>query len=231
MQTFAHGHGVNGQHKHLVIGKELFFHGLAETDAIHFFAVFGNVVHGADFDAVFFGFLFAALAVKAWCRRHVNALFRLEEFVVVDFDKVGFVLPGKGHAGGAMRLVANNQIEFEILDLLLSFGNHLDGLVGGKHDCHAALPCRLLPGVFQLLHDGTHVRRCGESQVRNAVAVAFFVVFPHGFGNAGIRTDANRVDWHRGIRGPFPKRLPQEGDGRDEEKNRAPALGFVFGDT
>ena len=108
LQAFAHRHRVDREHEHLVVREQLLFYRLAKTDAVHFLAVFGDVVHGADFDAVLFRFLLARFAVKARRRRHVEALFRPDKIVVVNLHEIRFVLSRKRRSRRAVRLVTDD---------------------------------------------------------------------------------------------------------------------------
>lgn len=49
---------------------------------------------------------------------------------------LGEVVRGGGSAGGAMGLVADDEVE-RVESHALGIGNHLDGLVGREHDVHA----------------------------------------------------------------------------------------------
>ena len=86
---------------------------------------------GAEFHRLGFGFI----AINARRGGHVEAFLSLDEIGVVDFDEMAFVLAAQRDAGGAVRLVADNEIEFRQPGLL-RLRHRFDGLVGGEKDGH-----------------------------------------------------------------------------------------------
>ena len=62
------------------------------------------------------------IVIQTRCSRHIETLSGLDVVGIVDADEVTCVLTGKGNAGGAMCLIADNQVEI-VEPLLLGFVN------------------------------------------------------------------------------------------------------------
>ena len=92
---------------------------------------------------MFLGLAFDVVVEESGSRGHVETLAGLDVFFVVNLHEVGGVLPGEGDAGGAVGLVADDEIEV-IHAELLGFVDGLDGLVGGEDDVEALAALALL---------------------------------------------------------------------------------------
>ena len=82
---------------------------------------------------MFFGFGFDGVVEKPWCRGHVQTTSSLDVVGIVDTNEVGFIRAGECDTGGAVGLVADNEVEI-VQSFLLSIMNSGQGLVGGKDD-------------------------------------------------------------------------------------------------
>ncbi len=109
---------------------------MTEAEAVEFLAEEGGIVHGAEFGGGFGGFGFRVVAIEAGRGGHVEAFGAFDEVRVVDFDEMGFVLIREGDAGGAVGLVADDEVKGGEAGFL-GVRNGLDGMVGGEDDRHA----------------------------------------------------------------------------------------------
>ena len=82
---------------------------------------------------MFFGFGFDGVVEKPWCRGHVQTTSSLDVVGIMDSNEIGFIRSGECDAGGAVSLVADNEVEI-VEALRLSIMNSGQGLVGGKDD-------------------------------------------------------------------------------------------------
>ena len=102
-------HVLGDLHDHdLVIREQSQGNGLAETQPVGDAPVDLLVVHAGDLDGAFLGLVLRALAEDAGRGRHVQALVAVDEVGVVDLLERGLPVH---HARGAVRLVADRQVE------------------------------------------------------------------------------------------------------------------------
>ncbi len=103
----------------------------------------------------------AASAVDARRGGHVEALGGADELVVVDADEVAFFLALERGSGGAVGLVADDEIELRQAVKLLRAADDIERMVGGEDDAHVL-------GVVALLHfvgEALGVRGGGVAQL------------------------------------------------------------------
>lgn len=83
--------------------------------------------------------------------------------------------------------------------------------------------------MLELSQDIVGIRRSRQRKIYNTkrIGVVFLGFFLRYFG---VRTDADRVYRVQGTGRPFTQRLPQQGDARYQEQDKAVTIGFRFGD-
>ena len=149
LETLLVGHGAlvhlahhifrDGERDDTIIREQPFVHGAPEREAVEHRSEFLLIVHRRDLVALHLRLHARLVAVNLRRGRHVDALLRRDQTVVVHLGEralVGKVVRGGGCSGGAMGLVADDEVE-RIESHALGIGNHLDGLVGREHDVHA----------------------------------------------------------------------------------------------
>jgi hypothetical protein len=97
-------------------------------------AVHGRIVHGGEGDVALLGADLGAVAVDARRGGHVEPLGGADEIGVVDLDEAGSSSPVEGGAGGAVRLVADDEVEGREPVQVLGAADDLDAVVGGEDD-------------------------------------------------------------------------------------------------
>ena len=178
----------------------------------------------AEFDELVVRLLLGILAVDARRRSHVEALFALDEVLVVYAHELGFVLILEYRAGRAVRLVADDEVERpeRASGLCLLHGG--DGLVCRENDGESGRRVLL---EFASVGDELRGRcRCREAEVGEGSVVRVFRHFRIG-------TDGK---WRKGLVGlfaPLAERLPKKRDRWDKEQHttifRADSLGNLQG--
>ncbi len=113
LQWRGHQRFVDGQHDHLVIGEQTPpLDSRTERKPVKLRTVDGFVVHRRQLGRMLFGLVLDRLVEDPRRRRHVQPAGGLEELGIVDADEVRIVLPPEqGDAGGAVRFVADHQVE------------------------------------------------------------------------------------------------------------------------
>ena len=130
---------VDRHHQHLVIGEQALFHSLAEAQPVELGAVNRLVIHGGQLRRMIGGLALHGVVEKPRSRRHVQALGRADVAGIVNLGEVRRLLAGQRHTRGAMRLIANDQIE--ILETLpLRIMHRRQRLIRGKHHVQALEP-------------------------------------------------------------------------------------------
>ena len=192
----------------LVVGQDALLHGLAEAERVAQAPVRLLVVHARDRDrAHHVGLLLRARIVDAWGSGHVHAFRRVDEPVVVDLLESALAVDD---AGGAVRLIAYDQVEVGQAELL-GAGDHVDGLVGGEHHVQRVVAPAEAGG------DGVRVRGRGIRDV-GQLAIALVVL---EFGRLPVGAHDVRVDAAAHLVDPSAHGLGHEADGRGEEQDRA----------
>ena len=138
----------------------------------------------------------------------------------MDAHECAFVLTRQRHARGAVRLVADNQIELPYPVLLLGLGNDIDRLVGGEDHCAA----RIAFGPRG--HHLTQALGVGRGREGQIVDRDVFAVLAH----LGIRTHGKRPDLIGGLRRPLLQRLGQQRNGGHQEQHQAVGRRFLLHD-
>ena len=136
----------HGQHHHLVVGQKPLLHGAGEGQAVELRAVDGRVVHGEHLHRMAGGLGLGALRVEARRGGHVEALGGADAPAVMDQAKGGGVVAGALNASGAVRLVAEDQVEGRGAVALrpLQDGERLVGAENHRHSIRAG--CLLRKG-------------------------------------------------------------------------------------
>lgn len=225
---FAHG-----EDEDLVVGEQFLFDSLAEADAVDLVAVHRAVVHRAEDGGVLLGAFLRLVGIEAWRGGHVDAAHGAQEVVVVDPDKGALGLILERNARGAVRLVADDEVERAegvaglLEQLLLGPRNDFDGLVGREDD---GQPLGIVSaGVLQLFDDGGDVGRGRKCQVDDTcrVVVVLFGLF------RDLRVGADADGHHRlqSLLQPRPQGLSQQGNRGYEEQHQTAASGFVLGNS
>ena len=112
------------------------------------------------------------VAVDARRSSHVQTLRAHDEVVIVNAPKVRLGFTDERRAGGAMRLVANNQIEIR-QPIRLRGGHSVQRLVGGEYDGHSGAVIRFAVSF----HKSPGISGRGERQVkRREIAI---IIAPH----------------------------------------------------
>ena len=139
------------------------------------------------------------------------------------------VLPFEGDAGGAVRLVADDEVERQFLAYgALCLGYAADALIGAEHHQHALTWVVLQHEelLLDLLHAGRG--RKGEIFDGGKVGILVWVVDTAHFA---IGADAHRAQGLLCVEAPLAQRLPQQGDARHEEKHGAHLERFGYAEA
>lgn len=99
------------QNQDFVVGQKALIDCLAKANAVNLLAVQRLIIHGAKNGVILFGARLGLIHVKPRGGGHVKALSGLDEFVVMDAHKGGFLRVLERDASGAVRLVADDQIK------------------------------------------------------------------------------------------------------------------------
>ena len=108
---------------------------IAEPQLVEDRAERGLIVHRGQYHIGLLGLRLRLVAVDPRRRRHVEPARAGDVRVVVDPRERGLVACIPEGAGGAVRLVADDQVE-RAQPLLLSAGDHVQRLVGREHHRH-----------------------------------------------------------------------------------------------
>ena len=134
---------------------------------------------------------------------------------VVDPHEVRLVDPLQRDAGGAVRLIADHQIERRYTQLL-RIRNDRQRLVGREHHRQAL-------GTLAMLHLVYQRRRVRGHWDRHVVGVDVL----RRAGHLRVRADSERTQVQLRLRRPLPQRLTQQRDRRNREQN--PCAATVLG--
>ena len=151
---------VHGQHDHAVVREDAAVDRPGEAVVEQHVPVEIRIVHRRQHGVGVAGLGAGVLAVDARRSGHVEAFAAANDVVVVHLDEIRLVLAREGHAGRAVGLVADDQVEVGQAMLGLGVGDHRDRLVGGEHHAHRAL-VRRGHGGCQL----AGIRGCGECEI------------------------------------------------------------------
>ena len=225
LQAAADVRLVYRQHQHLVIDQQIILDRLREGNHVQVFAIPCFVIHRVQRHVVTLGGGLGAVGIDARGGGHVQALAALDKGSIVDFHKAGIVFVLIGCPGGAVRLIANDQVKACQPVFLLRFADHLNGMVGGEHHAHVLAivalahlrrqPCRVGGGrVTQLVGKGLHN------------VIVFFALVAH----VAIGTDREAVQWGRAFLCPLGQGLRQQRQTRHQEQYALAAACQRFGD-
>ena len=115
--VFAMGHGVgshgfiDGHDQDLVIRKQALIHGLAKAQPVELGAINTLIVHRGQLSRVLGGLAFHGVIEKPRRCSHVQTLGSLDVVRIVHAHEVAGVLAGQGDAGGAVGLIANDEVK------------------------------------------------------------------------------------------------------------------------
>ena len=210
---------VHREHQDLVVAEQTALHGLAEAQAVELGAEQCCVVHGRDHHGVLLRLLPGALVEHARRGRHVEALGAADEGPVVDAHERGVLLTGQRGAGGAVGLVADDQVEVREAHLL-RLVQHVDGLVRGEH--HGA--ARVVREAIQLSDQTFGARGGRQRQVRGGDVIRGALAHLH------VRAHRERAELLGGVPLPLGERLGQQGDGGHQEQHRGVLRGLLLHD-
>ena len=158
------------------------------------------VVHRHQLGRDLYGFVLDGVAVDARGGRHVEPPGGTDVVGVVDAHEVGLVVTDEGDPGGAVRLVADHQIE--VIDpQLLRLGDGGQRLVGREHHRQAL-------GALAVLHLVTQLGRIGGHRNRHVVDVEVLDVAQ--LADLGVRADPERPHVQLALRRPLPQCLAQQ---------------------
>ncbi len=216
---------LHRQHDDLVVHQQAALYRLGEGDDEQLLAVPVLVVHRVQGGVVAFGDCLGAIAVDAWRGSHVQTLGSTQVIAVMDAYKGAFIIALEGSTGGAMGLVADNQVEFGKA-LLLRLMDHVDGVVGAEHHRHmvgvmaGSHAQRQPPGIgggriTQLMGEGLH----------GIVLLAALLL-----ADVTVRTDGETVQRDSAFLGPFGQGLRQQRQTRDEEQHMLALASHRFSD-
>ena len=173
----------NAQHQHLVIGQQALLHGLAEADTVEHRTESIHVIHGTEHGGLLARLELRVLIKNLGGSRHVDALAARHPVIVVNLHEVRLRLIRQSHAGRAVRLIANNQVELANTRSL-SRRHRVNGVVGGEDHLETLIQ---RVGVHRGGQLGT-VRRRGQLQILNAQV-----------GQVGVSATALLLATHLGI--------------------------------
>ena len=148
--------------------------------------------------------------------------------IVVDVGEGGFFLFLGDGAGGAVGLVADGEVEGEVLAAevgALGLLDDGDGLVGGEDDGEGV-------GIFLAeVTDafGEDVGAGGRGQGQGVgVFLGFVFATLDALVGLGVGADADGVEGFGGVVAPGHEGLVEEGDGGDEEEDEALDAGLLL---
>ena len=209
---------VDLEDEHLVVGQQVALDRLPEAEPVQHRAVDALVVHRGEDGLVGACLVFGVRIEQARRRRHVKTFVAGQVGVVVDPDEVRLVRVGEGDAGGAVGLVADDEVKGGHA-LGLRAGDDVDRVVGGEHDGELVVLGALgdLPRE-DLGVGGGGIDQVVDQQVLRGVRLADLHVRAHG-----IRTEGQL-----GLLLPLAQALVEELDRGDEEQHRG-RLGLAAG--
>ena len=217
---------IDIEYQDFVVRQDAHFNCLDESEPMELRSVKAFVVHGGQRDsAVVARPALDGVAVDARHGGHVKPFFAGDEAVVVDAAEVGFGFSGERRASGAVRLVANYQVELRQPHPLRG-GHCVQRLVSGKHHRHGGVAL----GASESPRESGGVGGRRQMQVEQR-DVVFIVIVISQVARAGVGAYRERLDRNRGVVRPIPKRLRQQRYGRREEQNAAARPGDFLGDA
>ena len=159
------------------------FNSLTEANTINLISIHRSIVHRTENSGILLGTFLCLVGIEARRGGHVDTAHGAQEVVVVDPDKGALGLVLERNARGAVRLVADDEVERAegvvglLEQLLLGPRNDVDGLVGREDDGQSL--GIVSAGVLQLLDDGGDVGRGRKCQVDDTcrVVVVLFGLF------------------------------------------------------
>nr|VFK13229.1 MAG: hypothetical protein BECKLPF1236A_GA0070988_100844 [Candidatus Kentron sp. LPFa]VFK24465.1 MAG: hypothetical protein BECKLPF1236C_GA0070990_1001316 [Candidatus Kentron sp. LPFa] len=192
-------------------------------------AIEGGVIHGGEGD---FAPRFADLggiAVDARSGGHVEALVPLDEIGVVDLDEAAFVFTFEGGAGGAVGLVADDEVEGWEVVLGLGAVDYADGVIGGEHHGDVACVVPLGHGLGQT--GGVGGGRVAEFMGEGLYPVVVFVGVSRALlADFAIGADREAVERGLALLGPFGEGLGEEGEAQHQEEHPLAGTRHGLGD-
>ena len=136
---------------------------------------------------------------------------------VMNLYEVAFIVIAKGHAGGAVGFIADDNIKGGKVEFVLSAADHFNGMVGSKNNAHV---CGIVAAGYFFRQPG----RVGGSGVAQLMGkglnnvVILFALFAH----IAIRANGKAVQRHGAFLRPFRKSLRKQGK-TGHQKKHAPA--------
>ena len=220
---------VDREHEDFVVGEEAVLDGKAEAEAVEFLAEEGGVVHGGDLGGALLRLGLGRVAVDPRGRGHVEALGGLDVAGVVDLDEVGLVLPREGDAGGAVGLVADDQVEGGQARRLRG-GDAGDGVVGGEDDGRARGGAFLQLGQPAVLVDELLVvGGGGEGEVLHLDVAGVVGRLLLALADAAVGADGEAGERAGGLGGPLAQGLGEQRQ-RGHKEEDLPGGGECLGD-
>ncbi len=213
---------LHREHDDLVIGQQVAPHRLGEGERVERPAVDRRVVHRGEHHIVALGARLGVLGIDARRGGHVEPPGGLDETGVVHLHEMALVLAGEGGAGGAVRLVAEDQVEGGEAVAFLRIADDIDGVVGGKDHIH-------VPGIVALADLGSELPCFGRGRVLQLMGEHLEVIFAVLLADVAVRTHGVAVQRRRRFLGPFGERLRQQREARHEEQHTATLAGQFLG--
>lgn len=198
---------VHRHHQHAVVREQTLIDGFAKSQPVELRAVDGFIVHRGDLCRVLFCFGFHGVVEKPRRRGHVQPARGLDVVRVVDAHEVGLVRAREGDAGGAVGLVADDEVEV-VKTLFLRVVHGGQRLVGGEDDAQAAAAL----AVLEAIRDVLAVRGDGHLEVVRGDVFCLAAGLVVGADGEALQVEA-------GLRGPLAQRLGEQRDGGDEEQH------------
>ena len=218
LQGRIHALFGESENNHFVVREQSLLDRLGERQAVEFGAVFGFVVHREDGRAVIGCLRLGAFRIEPRRGRHVEALLGANPFPFVDENERRCVVVRSLDAGGAVRLVAQDEIEAR-RTVPLRLLDHRQGVVGGEDHGHGVV-------ALSAERSGHLVRRSGDRYLQ--FLQRGILVLPAG---ASVRTDADVAMRQLALACPFAHGLGEQGDGRHQVENATTGAGHSLGDA
>ena len=218
LQGFVHVLFGEGQHGHLVIGEQPLLDRPREGQAVEFRAIDRLVVHGKDFDFVARGLGSGALGVEPRRGRHVQPFLGADALFVMHQHEGRGLVAGAFDAGGAVRFVAQREIERRRA-LGLRLFDEAERVVGAENDGQ-----RVRGRMAQRRRDGRRVGGDRDFEFLKGGVLA-------ALAGARVGADADVAVRQRPLLGPFAHRLLEQRN-RGQQVEHAPAVaGKGLGDA
>ncbi len=183
------------------------------------------VIHGADGDVVLLCRDLGGIRVDARGGRHIEALGGAEVFGIVDADEVAFRFIIEGGSGGAVGLIADDEIEIAEAVKVLGAADDIERMIGGEDDAHVVR----VVALFHFLREALGIGGGGVAELVGEGLDDVFILVAL-FPDLGIRADCEGVERDVAFLGPLGEGLGKQVQAGYEEEHELVFPGDFLGD-